>query len=314
MRVLLSIIIIIITFALVGCGENSKSSIDKEDYNSTDADSSTNTSESNEEISFDEEVLETVQRLNNENDDPTNVIAKIRTEYSQLEDEEIKEQILKIYNDSILTLLSIKEPYELLNYFFKADAIEMHYEDMLFDDVKQKIINSVAPIEKILIDRGLTYEYIEEYNEHIKVGKSFQDVRDWLHENNIGNKHIHSLSSGLLTLENEDIVIQSRGGKVWRIFKIKDKNGNYLDPRNTLIVAAREISEMYEGKYEREIEMAKENEKIKIGMTKDEVLSRWGKPEKLNKTTTAHVISEQWVYPNFKYIYFDDGIVTAIQE
>lgn len=53
----------------------------------------------------------------------------------------------------------------------------------------------------------------------------------------------------------------------------------------------------------------------KIGMTKKEVEnSSWGKPTKINKTTTAYVVHEQWVYNNYKYIYFDDGIVTAIQE
>jgi hypothetical protein len=52
-----------------------------------------------------------------------------------------------------------------------------------------------------------------------------------------------------------------------------------------------------------------------IGMTTDEVLSStWGKPQDINKTTTKYGVSEQWVYPGFFYIYFEDGIVTAIQE
>lgn len=52
-----------------------------------------------------------------------------------------------------------------------------------------------------------------------------------------------------------------------------------------------------------------------IGMTADEVReSKWGKPQKVNKTTTKYGVDEQWVYPNYKYIYLEDGIVTAIQE
>lgn len=55
-----------------------------------------------------------------------------------------------------------------------------------------------------------------------------------------------------------------------------------------------------------------------IGMTAEEVEnSTWGKPYDINKTITNYSISEQWVYKsgsNFKYIYFEDGIVTAIQE
>lgn len=53
---------------------------------------------------------------------------------------------------------------------------------------------------------------------------------------------------------------------------------------------------------------------VKIGMTVDEVLTEgWGKPTKINKTTTQYGVSEQWVYPNYNYLYFDDGILTAIQ-
>lgn len=52
-----------------------------------------------------------------------------------------------------------------------------------------------------------------------------------------------------------------------------------------------------------------------IGMTVDEVKnSTWGKPSKINKTTTQYGIHEQWVYSSGRYIYFDNGIVTAIQE
>lgn len=53
----------------------------------------------------------------------------------------------------------------------------------------------------------------------------------------------------------------------------------------------------------------------KIGMTSNEVLnSKWGKPEKINRTTTAYGISEQWVYNSSRYVYLKDGIVTAIQD
>ena len=52
-----------------------------------------------------------------------------------------------------------------------------------------------------------------------------------------------------------------------------------------------------------------------IGMTAEEVRnSTWGKPEDINRTTTAYGVHEQWVYSNYRYIYFDNGIVTAIQE
>lgn len=54
----------------------------------------------------------------------------------------------------------------------------------------------------------------------------------------------------------------------------------------------------------------------KIGMTDNEVINEtsWGKPEDINKTTTVYGTSEQWVYSGYKYLYFDDGILTTIQE
>ena len=56
-------------------------------------------------------------------------------------------------------------------------------------------------------------------------------------------------------------------------------------------------------------------EKPRIGMTKTEVKnSTWGSPEKINKTTTSYGVHEQWCYSNYKYIYFENGVVTSIQE
>lgn len=55
-----------------------------------------------------------------------------------------------------------------------------------------------------------------------------------------------------------------------------------------------------------------------IGMTAEQILeSTWGEPSDINRTTTRYGASEQWVYNTYsgtKYIYLDDGIVTAIQE
>ena len=55
-----------------------------------------------------------------------------------------------------------------------------------------------------------------------------------------------------------------------------------------------------------------------IGMTPDEVkISTWGDPSDINKTTTKYGVREQGVYRSSvkdKYIYFEDGLVTAIQE
>lgn len=53
---------------------------------------------------------------------------------------------------------------------------------------------------------------------------------------------------------------------------------------------------------------------VKLGMTAKAVeASNWGKPEKINRTTTAQGVTEQWCYGAGEYIYFTKGKVSAIQ-
>jgi len=55
--------------------------------------------------------------------------------------------------------------------------------------------------------------------------------------------------------------------------------------------------------------------KIHIGMTKAQVKAAWGKPYDINTTTTAYGSREQWVMHEIgsTYVYFEDGVCTAIQ-
>lgn len=57
----------------------------------------------------------------------------------------------------------------------------------------------------------------------------------------------------------------------------------------------------------------KKKEGVVIGMTmQDAIDSSWGKPEKINRTITTRGTREQWVYDG-SYLYFQDGVLTAIQ-
>ena len=58
----------------------------------------------------------------------------------------------------------------------------------------------------------------------------------------------------------------------------------------------------------------KRREGVRIGMSMDDVLaSSWGRPQSVNRTTTAFGTSEQWVYSSGGYLYFTDGVLTAVQ-
>jgi hypothetical protein len=71
------------------------------------------------------------------------------------------------------------------------------------------------------------------------------------------------------------------------------------------------------------IALEKSKQGVSIGMSEDDVLaSSWGRPTKVNRTTSANGYSEQWVYRGFqgkylslpsKYLYFRNGKLTAIQ-
>ena len=54
---------------------------------------------------------------------------------------------------------------------------------------------------------------------------------------------------------------------------------------------------------------------VRIGMTTEQVLkeSNWGKPRRINRTTTASGTREQWVYGYPNYLYFTNGVLTSIQ-
>lgn len=54
---------------------------------------------------------------------------------------------------------------------------------------------------------------------------------------------------------------------------------------------------------------------IRVGMTAEDILQRWGTPDHVNSTTTAAGRTEQWVYDAGAYVYFDvKGRVTGFQE
>lgn len=55
------------------------------------------------------------------------------------------------------------------------------------------------------------------------------------------------------------------------------------------------------------------NGQVAIGMNKEMCRCSWGKPIEINTTTVANHVHEQWVYSGYCYLYFDDGILTAIQ-
>ena len=53
--------------------------------------------------------------------------------------------------------------------------------------------------------------------------------------------------------------------------------------------------------------------RVVIGMTKDQCIEALGHPSRINRTTTALTIYEQWVYGN-RYLYFENSKLVTIQD
>ncbi|ANY70444.1 hypothetical protein BBD42_31060 [Paenibacillus sp. BIHB 4019] len=134
---------------------------------------------------------------------------------------------------------------------------------------------------KLYKDAALTFKKIKDYRDSARMSKESTYIYA------LGLKSSKNYSESL----NEFLSIRD----------YKDSEAQIKEVTN--------LKEYYEDSYQRP-----EIKSPSVGMTKQEVLdSTWGKPIDINKTTTKYGVSEQWVYKNYKYIYFEDGIVTTIQ-
>ena len=99
-----------------------------------------------------------------------------------------------------------------------------------------------------------------------------------------------------------------------KVFKNQNSIGTYIQLKELEKIREEGIREF---KFPIEIQNLIIEGKLRIGMTKNMVLLSWGKPKDINKTITAHAVSEQWVYERsdgeMDFLYFENGILAAIQ-
>lgn len=55
------------------------------------------------------------------------------------------------------------------------------------------------------------------------------------------------------------------------------------------------------------------NGKVYRGMSKLQAQLSWGEPESINRTSGSYGTHEQWVYGGNNYLYFENGVLTSIQ-
>jgi hypothetical protein len=98
--------------------------------------------------------------------------------------------------------------------------------------------------------------------------------------------------------------------EIAKTIKMKDILRRYYKNKEDAIASMEVAKQKHE-----EASKPKVKTKPQIGMTESEVLqSTWGYPNKKNKDTYSWGTTEQWVYDNYGYVYFRNGIVSSISE
>lgn len=109
------------------------------------------------------------------------------------------------------------------------------------------------------------------------------------------------------------------------IMRTKDGDEGYVDvsvfdaPPNSLLNAGAHFDRHFfetdpRTKHQWSIKTwaAIEQQKVFVGMTREQARLSWGTPSSINKTTVAGKTREQWVFGRLGYLYFTDGILTGI--
>lgn len=111
-----------------------------------------------------------------------------------------------------------------------------------------------------------------------------------------------------------DVSVDSENGNLVLVLNNEKKDQHFVQIGNTGYsndIMPLVLAEHYQKEYGHHFNVAITG-KIQLGMPKAMCRIAFGDPEKINPTITANSISEQWVYVN-NYLYFENGILTAIQ-
>ena len=259
--------------------------------------------------------------------------------------EEFKKKIKKIGNISD----EIKAYYTLVE---KLDKINEKIKNTDIKDLDTEKYNKIKSMYHVIQkDETLTNEIKEKINEkniyfryyyRVSTAKGWEEQKIY----EAALEDYQTAQSIIKDVDNEEInkeinkYITNIKEKAYS--SLKNKIEKYLNEKNYVdgyrnissyeeIIKSSEDSELiklYEKikkeKEEKEEKEAAEREAtrkkikkqqgVRIGMSKQDVLdSSWGKPTKINKSVYSWGTTEQWVYPNYNYLYFENGKLTSIQ-
>lgn len=248
------------------------------------------------------------------------------------EEDSIKEEILKII-----------ENIELNNKEYIVSIIEevSNNKDCL-NNIKQYLNENEAE-NKIIYEYAT---YLHDYGNYQKAIETYQKIENYSNSKNMINEcenmikfqgtwwhHYWNMNTEVVIVGNMvyfSYTYDNYGTDVESYETYYDNNGLTImdstdritiNEKGNLVYTTKDYlgKEVYDEymiiSRNTEIPIAYKKSEPTIGMTKSEVEnSTWGNPNKINKTTTQYGVHEQWVYSGNRYLYFDDGILTSIQE
>lgn len=216
---------------------------------------------------------------------------------------------------------------QILSLFFaslsKADTIitkdgnDIIYRDNLYKALKTEdllltvvVLNSIdkTPKMSMELDYYLHESYKKTYitNNMGEIKVSLSDIIDTI--DNFSLVFIPKITARNCTINIKKSIIENNIQKFKNI-KEEVKN-NFIKQKN---IAKRQQIEKAHPKWSRKAVDAILSEKVYIGMTKEQALMSWGRPADINTTITKYGKSEQWVYGNDCYLYFEGNRLTSIQ-
>ncbi len=116
-----------------------------------------------------------------------------------------------------------------------------------------------------------------------------------------------------------DSILSLENNKQIEFTKTQDKYGLeealYYDNKEYKSATELNKEHIYVSNQDKSENVTKQYKTPMIGMTAKEVeATEWGKPQKINRSTYMWGIEEQWVYSNYRYVYFENGICVAVQD
>jgi hypothetical protein len=162
---------------------------------------------------------------------------------------------------------------------------------------------------------------IAKYNDLLKQGQAWEaavEIRHCAHT--LGDADMNKLvadaevQSHLTTIRNATATQADKLQAMKMLLRDYPTEGAPYQPKIAVLEAQIAKHEAQVAKQQAVAEAARRRKQgVNIGMTEDEVRqSSWGRPQSVNRTVMSNGTHEQWVYSG-GYLYFEDGVLTSIQ-